>query len=145
MNMYSQRPHCCFSFLTGLCFKEVKSFVPFPRRDSKRKNTLTMSPWFDELDVLPDPPIPTHPATPLTQTPTADSQRCTCKVLTTLFLLFFRYLEFKPVLTVVVYLKTAPSFFCNVKKKILECKLLHIIDQCCKWFVTKCYKVSHKV
>uniref|UniRef100_A0A3P9LV88 mitogen-activated protein kinase n=1 Tax=Oryzias latipes TaxID=8090 RepID=A0A3P9LV88_ORYLA len=26
-----------------LCFKEVKSFVPFPRRDSKRKNTLTMS------------------------------------------------------------------------------------------------------
>uniref|UniRef100_A0A672JDC3 mitogen-activated protein kinase n=1 Tax=Salarias fasciatus TaxID=181472 RepID=A0A672JDC3_SALFA len=27
-----------------LCFKEVKSFVPFPRRDSKRKNTLTMSP-----------------------------------------------------------------------------------------------------
>ena len=29
---------------TGLCFKEVKSFVPFPRRDSKRKNTLTMSP-----------------------------------------------------------------------------------------------------
>lgn len=29
----------------GLCFREVKSFVPFPRRDSKRKNTLTMSPW----------------------------------------------------------------------------------------------------
>ncbi|XP_008300626.1 mitogen-activated protein kinase 13-like [Stegastes partitus] len=28
----------------GLCFREVKSFVPFPRRDSKRKNTLTMSP-----------------------------------------------------------------------------------------------------
>uniref|UniRef100_A0A3Q2QLT2 mitogen-activated protein kinase n=1 Tax=Fundulus heteroclitus TaxID=8078 RepID=A0A3Q2QLT2_FUNHE len=27
-----------------LCYKEVKSFVPFPRRDSKRKNTLTMSP-----------------------------------------------------------------------------------------------------
>uniref|UniRef100_A0A674P653 mitogen-activated protein kinase n=1 Tax=Takifugu rubripes TaxID=31033 RepID=A0A674P653_TAKRU len=27
-----------------LCFREVKSFVPFPRRDSKRKNTLTMSP-----------------------------------------------------------------------------------------------------
>uniref|UniRef100_A0AAQ4RQR9 mitogen-activated protein kinase n=1 Tax=Gasterosteus aculeatus aculeatus TaxID=481459 RepID=A0AAQ4RQR9_GASAC len=27
-----------------LCFKEVRSFVPFPRRDSKRKNTLTMSP-----------------------------------------------------------------------------------------------------
>uniref|UniRef100_A0A7N8WP26 mitogen-activated protein kinase n=1 Tax=Mastacembelus armatus TaxID=205130 RepID=A0A7N8WP26_9TELE len=27
-----------------LCFSEVKSFVPFPRRDSKRKNTLTMSP-----------------------------------------------------------------------------------------------------
>uniref|UniRef100_A0A8C6MEN1 mitogen-activated protein kinase n=1 Tax=Nothobranchius furzeri TaxID=105023 RepID=A0A8C6MEN1_NOTFU len=27
-----------------LCFKEVKSFVPFPRRDSKRKNTLTMTP-----------------------------------------------------------------------------------------------------
>uniref|UniRef100_A0A8D3BLU9 mitogen-activated protein kinase n=1 Tax=Scophthalmus maximus TaxID=52904 RepID=A0A8D3BLU9_SCOMX len=26
-----------------LCFKEVKSFVPFPRRDSKRRNTLTMS------------------------------------------------------------------------------------------------------
>ncbi|XP_071372020.1 mitogen-activated protein kinase 13 isoform X2 [Centroberyx affinis] len=26
-----------------LCFREVKSFVPFPRRDSKRKNTLTMS------------------------------------------------------------------------------------------------------
>ncbi|KAG9332723.1 hypothetical protein JZ751_014822 [Albula glossodonta] len=24
-------------------FKEVKSFVPFPRRDSKRRNTLTMS------------------------------------------------------------------------------------------------------
>uniref|UniRef100_A0A3B5L6F1 mitogen-activated protein kinase n=1 Tax=Xiphophorus couchianus TaxID=32473 RepID=A0A3B5L6F1_9TELE len=30
--------------LTGLCYKEVNSFVPFPRRDSKRKNTLTMSP-----------------------------------------------------------------------------------------------------
>lgn len=30
---------CC---LTGLSFKEVKSFVPFPRRDSKRRNTLTM-------------------------------------------------------------------------------------------------------
>ncbi|KAM9830279.1 mitogen-activated protein kinase 13 [Syngnathus typhle] len=27
-----------------LCFREVKSFVPFPRRDSKRKNTLTMTP-----------------------------------------------------------------------------------------------------
>uniref|UniRef100_A0A8C6SYU7 mitogen-activated protein kinase n=1 Tax=Neogobius melanostomus TaxID=47308 RepID=A0A8C6SYU7_9GOBI len=27
-----------------LCFKEVKNFVPFPRRDSKRKNTLTISP-----------------------------------------------------------------------------------------------------
>uniref|UniRef100_A0A8C5H798 mitogen-activated protein kinase n=1 Tax=Gouania willdenowi TaxID=441366 RepID=A0A8C5H798_GOUWI len=27
-----------------LCYKEVDSFVPFPRRDSKRKNTLTMSP-----------------------------------------------------------------------------------------------------
>ncbi|KAL3063788.1 hypothetical protein OYC64_000174 [Pagothenia borchgrevinki] len=27
-----------------LCFKEVRSFVPFPRRDSKRKNTLTMTP-----------------------------------------------------------------------------------------------------
>uniref|UniRef100_A0A3B3YU41 mitogen-activated protein kinase n=1 Tax=Poecilia mexicana TaxID=48701 RepID=A0A3B3YU41_9TELE len=27
-----------------LCYKEVNSFVPFPRRDSKRKNTLTMSP-----------------------------------------------------------------------------------------------------
>uniref|UniRef100_A0A3Q2FCI4 mitogen-activated protein kinase n=1 Tax=Cyprinodon variegatus TaxID=28743 RepID=A0A3Q2FCI4_CYPVA len=27
-----------------LCYKEVKSFVPFPRRDSKRKNTFTMSP-----------------------------------------------------------------------------------------------------
>ncbi|KAL4648340.1 mitogen-activated protein kinase 13-like [Arapaima gigas] len=26
-----------------LSFKEVKSFVPFPRRDSKRRNTLTMS------------------------------------------------------------------------------------------------------
>uniref|UniRef100_A0A3B4X935 mitogen-activated protein kinase n=1 Tax=Seriola lalandi dorsalis TaxID=1841481 RepID=A0A3B4X935_SERLL len=26
-----------------LCFKEVRDFVPFPRRDSKRKNTLTMS------------------------------------------------------------------------------------------------------
>ncbi|KAK0146280.1 Mitogen-activated protein kinase 13 [Merluccius polli] len=26
-----------------LCFREVKSFVPFPRRDSKRRNTLTMS------------------------------------------------------------------------------------------------------
>ncbi|CAB1336905.1 unnamed protein product [Coregonus sp. 'balchen'] len=27
-----------------LSFKEVKSFVPFPRRDSKRRNTLTISP-----------------------------------------------------------------------------------------------------
>uniref|UniRef100_A0AAY5KEQ7 mitogen-activated protein kinase n=1 Tax=Esox lucius TaxID=8010 RepID=A0AAY5KEQ7_ESOLU len=27
-----------------LTFKEVKSFVPFPRRDSKRRNTLTISP-----------------------------------------------------------------------------------------------------
>ncbi|CAL8259963.1 unnamed protein product [Gadus morhua 'NCC'] len=26
-----------------LCFKEVRSFVPFPRRDSKRRNTLTMT------------------------------------------------------------------------------------------------------
>ncbi|KTG05662.1 hypothetical protein cypCar_00029069 [Cyprinus carpio] len=26
-----------------LSFKEVRSFVPFPRRDSKRRNTLTMS------------------------------------------------------------------------------------------------------
>lgn len=30
---------------TGLCFREVKSFVPFPRRDSKRKNILTMTAW----------------------------------------------------------------------------------------------------
>uniref|UniRef100_A0A8C2XPR9 mitogen-activated protein kinase n=1 Tax=Cyclopterus lumpus TaxID=8103 RepID=A0A8C2XPR9_CYCLU len=27
-----------------LCFREVRSFVPFPRRDSKRKNSLTMCP-----------------------------------------------------------------------------------------------------
>ncbi|KAG7274326.1 hypothetical protein CRUP_013044 [Coryphaenoides rupestris] len=26
-----------------LCFREVRSFVPFPRRDSKRRNALTMS------------------------------------------------------------------------------------------------------
>ncbi|KPP69754.1 hypothetical protein Z043_111468 [Scleropages formosus] len=33
----------CILLLPRLSFKEVKSFVPFPRRDSKRRNTLTMS------------------------------------------------------------------------------------------------------
>lgn len=35
-----------------LSFKEVMSFVPFPRRDSKRRNTLTMWSGSDIIDVL---------------------------------------------------------------------------------------------
>lgn len=41
--LHMQKTNGFHLLLTGLCFKEVKSFVPFPRRDSKRKNTLTMS------------------------------------------------------------------------------------------------------
>lgn len=43
--LYLQPTMTSLTVLAGLCFREVKSFVPFPRRDSKRKNTLTMSPW----------------------------------------------------------------------------------------------------
>lgn len=43
--LYPQSTMTSLAVLAGLCFREVKSFVPFPRRDSKRKNTLTMSPW----------------------------------------------------------------------------------------------------
>lgn len=40
----------------GLCFREVRRFVPFPRRDSKRKNDLTMCPWPDGWLPIPRPP-----------------------------------------------------------------------------------------
>ena len=111
---------------TGLCFKEVKSFVPIPRRDSKRKNTLTMSPWPDEFSATTNTEC-SHPC-PCTFSPWIHTVPSGLDM----FRVMNESLPF--------FLFVMCNYFLNV-----NCSLCHISEVSCKCIVTERHRVYCKI